>query len=343
MSSHLDSSSKNEIWLHRFAVGVSCSTFLLVIAGGLVTSTDSGLAVPDWPLSYGQLMPPMVGGIFYEHGHRLVAAAVGLLTMILAIWLWRADDRSWVRTLGWVALAAVTFQGVLGGLTVLFLLPTPISVLHATLAQSFFCLTIILALVTAPSWGSYKPVEKSVVNTTRAMAIASVAAVFVQLVLGAIMRHTQSGLAIPDFPLSYGQIIPPTHEDALSAINQQRFDLDLPPVELAQVWIHFAHRAAALIVSFILGTTIVHILTHYKSESRLREPVLLLLVLLIVQGFLGALIVWTERNIEAATAHVATGALLLGGTVLLTIRTFHFFKAPDRAPTPVLIPEASRP
>src|SRR5687767_5859274 len=124
--------------LHRYAIVTAVATLLLIVAGGLVTSTESGLSVPDWPLSYGRLMPPMVGGVFYEHGHRMVATAVGLLTVVLAVWLARREPRPWVRRLGWLALAAVVAQGLLGGLTVIYLLPTAISVAHACLAQAFF-------------------------------------------------------------------------------------------------------------------------------------------------------------------------------------------------------------
>src|SRR5688572_15926415 len=120
-----------DAWRHRFGVLTAAATVALVFIGGLVTSTGSGLAVPDWPLSYGQLMPPMVGGVFYEHGHRMAATAVGLLTLVLAIWTARVESRPGVRRLAWGALAAVIAQGVLGGLTVIYLLPTPISVTHA--------------------------------------------------------------------------------------------------------------------------------------------------------------------------------------------------------------------
>ncbi|HZY10222.1 MAG TPA: COX15/CtaA family protein, partial [Bacteroidota bacterium] len=124
---------KGVLTLHRFAVFTLVCTFLLIIAGGLVTSTQSGLSVPDWPTTYGHFMfffplGDMVGGIFYEHSHRMIASFVGFLTVILAIWIWRKDDRPWMRGLGIVALGTVIAQGVLGGLTVLFLLPTPISV-----------------------------------------------------------------------------------------------------------------------------------------------------------------------------------------------------------------------
>jgi cytochrome c oxidase assembly protein subunit 15 len=125
--------------VHSFAVFTALCTFGLLIAGALVTSNDAGLSVPDWPLSYGSLMPPMVGGIFYEHGHRMIAAFVGTLSVILAIWLWRVEQRAWVRWLGVAAVGAVVAQGILGGITVLFFLPPAVSSAHATLAQLFFC------------------------------------------------------------------------------------------------------------------------------------------------------------------------------------------------------------
>ena len=114
----------NNVWLHRYTVLWSFCTLFLVVAGGLVTSNDAGLSVPDWPLSYGKLMPPMEGNIFYEHGHRMVATTVGLLTIGMAIWLMRAERRRWMRNLGWIALAAVIAQGVLGGMTVIFCCPS---------------------------------------------------------------------------------------------------------------------------------------------------------------------------------------------------------------------------
>lgn len=323
------STTRNTIWLHRFAVFTACTTFCLVIAGGLVTSTDSGLAVPDWPLSYGQLMPPMVGGIFYEHGHRMVATFVGFLTTVMAIWIWRTEPRRWVRNLGFIALAAVITQGVLGGLTVLFLLPTPISVAHATLAQSFFSLTVIIALVTSRAWHQDRPVEIPAANRTRRIALAAAAAVLGQLILGAWMRHSAAGLAIPDFPLSFGQLIPPGGEEGLAAINRFRRDwFDMMPVESAQVWIHFSHRAGALIAATAVITFGVHILKSYPDDRRLREPAWIMVMLVIVQLLLGALTVWTGKGVQIATAHVATGALLFGCTIYLTVRTYRLSLVP---------------
>ena len=146
------------MWLHRYAKLVSAATVLLIVAGGLVTSTGSGLAVPDWPTSYGWNMftfpmKHMVGGIFYEHGHRLIASGVGFLTIILAVWIWRAEPRRWMRNLGFVALGAVCLQGLLGGITVLWFLPTAVSTAHAGLAQIFFCLTIAISLFTSSGMG----------------------------------------------------------------------------------------------------------------------------------------------------------------------------------------------
>ncbi len=334
-------SGNNDIWLHRFAIFTSFATFCLIIAGSLVTSTDSGLAVPDWPLSYGQVMPPMVGGIFYEHGHRIVATFVGFLTAVLALWLWRKDDRRWVRTLGWIGLLAVIIQGVLGGLTVLFLLPTPISVSHAMLAQSYFCLTLVLAMATSPVWQRQKHVELATIGKTRSLAIATSAAILFQLMLGALMRHTQSGLAIPDFPMSYGNLLPPFDSSSLPLINIGRQHLDLPPVELGQILIHFAHRLGAILVTVVLLANVRHIFASHKADQKLREPALILIVLLVVQLFLGALTVWTGKSVEVATAHVATGALLLGTSVVIVVRSYHLYKLPVNSHSLSLSPEVT--
>src|ERR1700679_2206457 len=139
-------------WLHRYAVLLAVCTLFLVVSGASVTSKEAGLSVPDWPLSYGQVMPQMTGGVFFEHGHRMVATFVGALTVGLAVWLTRADPRPWMRKLGWIALGAVVLQGLLGGLTVLLLLPPAVSVSHACLAQLFFSTTMAIALFTSKKW-----------------------------------------------------------------------------------------------------------------------------------------------------------------------------------------------
>src|ERR1035437_592801 len=145
--------SENNPWLHRYATIVAFCTFLLIIAGALVTGNDAGLSVPDWPTSFGTFrMPRMVGGIKFEHGHRMIAGTVGILTILLVIGLWLKDSRRWVRWVGFAAVMAVVAQAVLGGITVLFYLPVAISTAHATLGQIFFCLAASLAIFTRADW-----------------------------------------------------------------------------------------------------------------------------------------------------------------------------------------------
>jgi heme a synthase len=181
--------------LHRFSVFLAICTLFLVIAGASVTSNQAGLSVPDWPLSYGQVMPEMKGGVFYEHGHRMIASAVGFFTIILAIWLWCCDERRWMRSLGWAALAAVIVQGVLGGMTVLFLLPKPVSITHACLAQVFFCATIAVALFTSPGWRRGPvPVADQGWPSLRSLAMVTPVLVLLQIALGAGHRHRAFGI-----------------------------------------------------------------------------------------------------------------------------------------------------
>jgi cytochrome c oxidase assembly protein subunit 15 len=333
----------SEHWLHRFTVLLACCTFLLVIAGGLVTSTGSGLAVPDWPLSYGQVMPPMVGGIFYEHGHRMVATFVGLLTVIMTVWLLRVEKRKWVKALGLASLFAVILQGVLGGLTVLFLLPTPISVMHATLAQSFFSAVVLLALATSPGWRTVGPEPFEGSRRTRRYALLATGVILLQLVLGAWMRHSDAGLAILDFPLSYGHVLPPSTPSELHAVNVYRLERGFPTVEESQIWIHFAHRCGALLVAFVVSAFVIHVLRTYKDEKRLREPAIVLGVLLIVQIVFGALTIWTGKGVEIATTHVATGALLLATSTFLTARVYHLYSVQETSPAFSTVPQPSRP
>ncbi len=182
--------------LQRYAILTAAATWLLLIAGGLVTSTDSGLAVPDWPLSYGTWFPPMVGGILYEHGHRMIAAGVGLLILGLAVWVWRVESRGWVRWLSAGALGAVVLQILLGGLTVLLLLPPSISIAHACLGQAVFCLVVMIARSTAPAWVEAPTALEAPQAATLRLLGGGVAVLAAgQLLLGAVIRHT--GHAVP--------------------------------------------------------------------------------------------------------------------------------------------------
>jgi heme a synthase len=181
--------------VHQFALALAGCIVLLLVAGALVTSNDAGLAVPDWPLSYGSLMPPMVGGIFYEHGHRMIATAVGILTIILAVLLATKEPRAWVRRLGWTALGLVIAQGALGGLTVLYRLPPPISTAHATLAQLFFLTILSIALFTSDWWQrDLTLLDDSGSPRLRSLALITSCVIFVQLILGAGYRHGAFGV-----------------------------------------------------------------------------------------------------------------------------------------------------
>jgi len=292
--------------VHRFALALVAATFVLVTAGGLVTSTDSGLAVPDWPLSYGMLFPPMVGGILYEHGHRMIAATVGFLTLVLAGLLVRYEGRAWVRRLGGLAVMAVILQGLLGGLTVLLLLPPPVSVAHACLAQAFLALVVTIAAVTGSGWmrnralGRTSAAAQEAGRRVAGPALAVTIAIYLQLILGAITRHTGSGLAIPDFPLALGRIVPPLADP--------------------HVVIHFAHRLGALAIAILVVRTASRALAGRHAAPSLTWPAALLLGLTATQVMLGATSVWTQLAVVPVTAHVATGAALLATSLVLTLR-----------------------
>lgn len=307
--------------LNAFAGFTAVCTLLLIAAGGLVTSTGSGLAVPDWPLSYGMWMPPMVGGVFYEHGHRMIASFVGFLTVILAIWAWRVEPRPWVRRLAGLALAAVIVQGLLGGLTVLFLLPTPVSVSHACLAQAFFCMVVAVWLATTRTWASSEPVirDDEAVLSTRWLAVFAGAAVFLQLVLGALVRHTESALVIPDFPLAFGHLVPPVSE--LTTNPNAPYPVEVETLR-QQVMIQFAHRVWAIVVCVALGWLIARVVRAHGDIAQLVRPASLLALLTVVQVMLGASIIWTERAVWVATGHVVVGAAILATTVVTILRSW---------------------
>ncbi len=190
--------------VHKFAIFLAVCTFCLLIAGALVTSNDAALSVPDWPLSYGTLTPPMVGGIRYEHSHRVIAATVGLLTIVLAFLLWRKDERRWVRNLGFAAIGVVIAQGVLGGLTVLLFLHYGMPVAHACLAQIFFGIVVSLAVFTSRWWTSERPqLEDRGSPSIHTLATVNAVVIFLQVVLGAGFRHQD----IPVWPHIAGAMV----------------------------------------------------------------------------------------------------------------------------------------
>lgn len=275
-------------FIHRFAAAVACCTLFLIFVGGLVKTTDSGLAVPDWPLSYGRLMPPMIGGIFYEHGHRMVASFVGFLMVCLAVMLAFKEERPWVRKMGWVGVGLVIFQGVLGGMTVLFRLPAPISIAHACTAQAFFCLTVSLAVWTSPFWKTAelrRDEPKDTIPLHR-VGMTLVAATYIQLILGATLRHTGHALS---FHISGAFIV------AIVALWFSR-----------RVWrdhrdVAALRRLAAGLVFILVSQILLGVTTYFLLIHRFET---------IPPPF---------SALATITAHVAIGALLLGLSLIATL------------------------
>ena len=293
------------VWSRRFTKFVAASTLFLIFAGAMVTSHDAGLSVPDWPNTYGQFMfsfplSKMVGGIFYEHSHRMIAATVGFLTVLQAIWLWRREPKRRVRILGYCAVGAVIAQGVLGGLTVLFFLPPAISVGHAALAEIFFCLNVSIAVMTSKWWSEHRPVGGAL------EAAMLPALVYAQILIGAVMRHLNAGLAIPDFPLSNGHVVP-SFTSAAIAIN-------------------YAHRVGAVLVA---GAIIV-IAARLFASRKLRVNAVLLLATVLIQICLGAATVWSGKEPLITSLHVMTGALTLALS-LITALAFTRAESEDAA------------
>ena len=290
-------SRANNRALHWFCVLLAACTFVLIIAGGLVTSNDAGLSVPDWPLSYGQWMPQMVGGVFYEHGHRMIAATVGMLTVVLACWLFAAGADGRLKRLGLLAVVAVVLQGVLGGLTVLLELPVAVSVLHAMLAQGFFCIVISLALFTSPSWPLAAADRSTPASPRSGTARLLTLALFAQLLLGAVLRHSGT----------------------IDGVKATRVDF----LALA------GHLVGALLVAGLIVAVGLPILKNVSSGPIVRLSSLLLGLLVVQLGLgVGALLVRLAAgdriqpmpaDVGVTTAHVAVGALMLAASLILTL------------------------
>lgn len=284
--------------LYRYSIFLVICTFILLVAGGLVTSHEAGLAVPDWPLSYGQLMPPMVGNIAWEHGHRMIAGAVGFLTLILAIWMQFSTITKGIKKIGWIALGAVILQALLGGLTVIFMLPPPVSILHACLGQTFFCILISIAYLLKESIvgaGFPRPNIESgrgnLAPTSRAkrLFLITTILIYIQLILGALIRHTDFTV-IPHIVLAFVIVI---HV----ALVLRRATIDFP-----------------------------------QSVGVVRTAVFLGIIT-VTQFFLGLGSFVTTRMIERSyapsnaevlftAAHHSTGALVLGSSFFLTLIVF---------------------
>ena len=280
--------------LHRFAIFTSCVTLVLIVAGALVTSNDAGLSVPDWPTTFGSIykMPHMVGGVKYEHGHRMVAEFVGLLTIILSVWTWRVEKRRWLRFLALGALATVITQGILGGLTVLFFLPAPISSAHAAVAQTFFCISVCVALFTGRRWVEEETrVEFDTRHPTLfTLTLLSIFVLYVQLILGAMFRH--KGLSW---------------------------------------WPHVVHAGVVAIVLSWTAVRAMSVYSHVEAVKRPAVLMLGLMVAQLCLGFLAFItrVMWGKDAAQpelpmvvSTVVHVAVGALLLATTVVLAIQVW---------------------
>jgi heme a synthase len=359
--------------LHWYAVVAAASVSLLICSGGLVTSHDAGMAVPDWPNTFGYNMflfpvSRWVGGVFFEHTHRLIASTVGLLTVILCIALFVIEDRRWVKTLGLIAVSAVVVQGILGGLRVTEN-NAALGLFHGCLAQGFFALMATIALVTSRFWerleragtegnaatshasrrrpdGLASPFAKasedkndaalhqppltshlSLLTSCRRWVVVVTGMVFLQLVLGASMRHSHAGLSIPDFPLNYGHLFPPLDAASIDKINQARGAAAQPYTSAWLILLQYIHRIWAVLIVAGLVFTAVRLLRHRFLPLFFRRCASVWILLVFVQFCLGAWTVLSNKAADIATAHVFCGALTLMLGVLLAVslsRLLHY-------------------
>ncbi len=281
-------------WLHLYSKSVSWATFILIVAGGLVTSTDSGLSVPDWPLSYGQFFPPMIGGIRFEHTHRVIAGIVGILTLILAIFFLKKEERNWVRWIAWSAFGLVVAQAILGGLTVIYLLPTAISVLHACIAQTFFCLIASLALFTSKEWREGPDIISENAASLKRLLILTSSFIYLQLIAGAIVRHAHGQGVVYHILLAFLILLHAVF--ILLRISRE-------PQVHAKLFSHAVVLGLIVVTQVFLGLG-AYIMTLALPKAEMPRT----------------------GEVLFATAHQAMGALVLMTCVLLTLRAFRHLK-----------------
>jgi cytochrome c oxidase assembly protein subunit 15 len=304
-------------WLNRFAWLTCFATVLLICSGGMVTSKNVGLAVPDWPTTFGYNMflfpvSKWVGGILFEHTHRLMGSVVGFLTIILAAWLWLCEDRPWVRSLGVIALGGVILQGILGGLRVT-MMKDEIGIFHACVAQAFLALLVFIALATTRFW-QVMDCRASVSDANPIMARFAVAitiAIYAQLGLGATMRHQHRDLSILDFPTANGAWIPDTSAVALAKINAWRDARGLSDVTAFQIWLQMAHRFFALVIAIAVIAFSLRVRRDAPRFVALKRLSIWWVALVTCQIALGAWTIWSNKAADIATAHVAVGAIML--------------------------------
>lgn len=293
--------SQSPAGLRRFTKFVALSTLFLIFAGAMVTSTGSGLAVPDWPTTYGENMftfplSKWVGGIFYEHGHRLIASTVGFLVILQALWLHFREPKKFVRILGWLSLAAVICQGILGGVTVLLLLPKAVSISHAALAEIFFSINVSIAFFTSRWYHELRMMEKGDAPVRMAWGLTGL--VYLQILAGAVMRHLGAGLAIPDFPLSFGRVVPNFLSNEIIAA--------------------YVHRAGGFLVAAAVIAMAIRLL-RYEPSHPLRALAHLLVAVVAAQVLLGGYVIWSGRQPHITSLHVMLGASTLALSLILTL------------------------
>ncbi len=296
LSVSMHAHATENLWLHRYAVLVAVCTLFLVVAGATVTSHDAGLSVPDWPLSFGKVMPEMKGGVFYEHGHRMVATAVGMLVIGLVFWLWRAEPRRWLCWLGTATLGAVIAQGLLGGLTVLFKLPKPVSIAHACLAQLVFSSTVTMAVLTSAAWRrGPQPVPDAGSPSVRNLAAVLPVFLLAQLALGAAYRHKALG------------IVP-----------------------------HMAGAMVVLVVVLGAAVVVLQQYPHHATLKRAAKSLMHITLLQVVLGTAAYItrLMTPEASqpmpfmVAFTVAHVAVGALTMAASVIFAIQVLRNVEEP---------------
>jgi len=312
------------------AATVTFCTFVLICSGALVTSHAAGMAVPDWPNTFGYNMflfpiERWVGGIMYEHVHRLIASGIGLLTILLAVVLFCAESRGWVKKLGVIAVVAVILQGIMGGLRVT-LIKNEIGIFHGMFAQSFFVLLGVITLATSPWFRSMRWSNDRWAAGSRWLAVAATVAILFQLGTAATMRHAHAGLSIPDFPTAYGKVWPDTDPATISRINEQRLAATQPPTSAALILLQMTHRLGAVLVLVLIGWFTWKMWTGAAIPRSLKAWSLVWSVMVLGQIGLGAWTIWSNKAADVATAHVALGALmlLLGGMLSFRLIFGHF-------------------
>jgi cytochrome c oxidase assembly protein subunit 15 len=327
-------------WLHRFAWFTAIATLLLICSGGMVTSKGVGLAVPDWPTTFGYNMflfpvSQWIGGIFFEHTHRLIASTVGFMTIILALGIWRVDNRRWLRNLGFAALVAVMLQGVLGGLRVT-LLKDEIGIFHACLAQAFLGMLVVITVATSQLWRKLPANNSSSTGarTLARLAICTTAVIYLQLALGATMRHQHRDLSILDFPAAYGTIIPDTSPAKLAEINIWRDARALSDVTPFHIWLQMIHRFIALVVSAGVIASLFLARRTGENAGTLSRFSDLWFLLLCSQITLGAWVIWSNKAADITTAHVAVGATLFALGVAFSAICLRILRSRERPTSP---------